>query len=53
MLFHLYYLDGFIVCVQSTDDWIASVKIMPLGFPDENCPLDPSEKTFRLPSTSR
>ncbi|XP_058264408.1 laminin subunit beta-4 isoform X2 [Hemibagrus wyckioides] len=38
---------------QPTDDWTAVVKIVPLGSLDENCPFDPSKKTFILASTSR
>ncbi|KAM9497011.1 laminin subunit beta-4 [Clarias gariepinus] len=38
---------------QTTDDWTASVKIVPLGSSNENCPYDPSEKTFTLPGTSK
>ncbi|KAI5627047.1 laminin subunit beta-4 precursor, partial [Silurus asotus] len=39
--------------LENTDGWTATVKIVPLGSPDENCPFDPSEKTFMLPITSR
>ncbi|XP_062856618.1 laminin subunit beta-4-like [Trichomycterus rosablanca] len=38
---------------QSTDDWKATVKFLPLESTDESCPYDPNEKTLTLPSTGR
>lgn len=38
---------------ESTDDWTATVKVVPLGLYDENCPYDSSEKTVTLLSTRR
>ncbi|XP_066523971.1 laminin subunit beta-4 [Hoplias malabaricus] len=38
---------------ESTDDWRATAKVVPLGPYDENCPNDPSEKTVVLSSTRR
>ncbi|XP_072529806.1 laminin subunit beta-4 [Salminus brasiliensis] len=38
---------------ESTEDWAATVKVIPLGPYDENCSIDPSEKTVMLPSTRR
>ncbi|KAI4872139.1 hypothetical protein NFI96_031073 [Prochilodus magdalenae] len=38
---------------ESTDNWIATVKVEPIGSSDENCPDNPSEKTVTLLSTYR
>ncbi|XP_076863385.1 laminin subunit beta-4 [Brachyhypopomus gauderio] len=38
---------------ESTDDWTATVRFVPLGSYDENCPIESTEKTLTLPNTGR